>query len=256
MTEKTLQEWLDENYLNNEKDVKILMGYFSHITPDCHYDSLSKEDKESYGSPSLWTCPPSITKGGELDLREYVCLKRIWIDKMCLSTPFTKLVLGCLLQLTHLELRESNLDCLDVSECPNLIELIFCKNKSALKIKVNKFAPIKKLLLNYTTLKDLEFLENINKKNVTCSSFSYSKFSQQDLSCLAEFVNLEILFLYQSTFYGDLKPLAFMNRLEFLSISFTDIDGGLEYLPDGINRLCCDGDTKSKVKNIEESLKK
>ncbi|CAG8850884.1 42795_t:CDS:2 [Gigaspora margarita] len=186
------------NKNHNKQNVKVLMSFSYYTSPDHYYNNnLSEEKKERCGSPPSWTCPPSVIEGGKLDLQEFI------VDT-CLKTPFSKLVLGHLPELTSLMLEGSNLGCLDISECFNLINMNFCENKSAaLQIKINNFVPIKKLNLN--------------------------------LSCLREFVNLEVLYLYKYTFYSSLEPLNNIDKLKLLSISFTDISSGLEYLANNID---------------------
>ncbi|CAG8829876.1 33707_t:CDS:2 [Gigaspora margarita] len=226
------------------------MGFSLNTSLEQYFkNNLSKEKKERYDPLSTWTCPTIFMKGGKLDLKEF------FIEE-CLETPFTKLDLECLPQLTSLMLERSNLGCLDISECNNLINVNFCENKSALRIKINNLAPIEKLNLSNNTLVDLEFLKNINTKNMTFLSLSYTKLTLQDLSCLREFVNLEVLYLYKSAFYGSLEPLNNMNRLILLSISFTNISSRLEYLGDNISRLYCRGSDQFNVRNIEKLLKK
>ena len=45
-------------------------------------------------------------------------------------------------------------------------------------------------------------------------------------------------------FIGSLKSLQNMNNLEILDISNTDLDSGLEYLPDSVETFFCSADIK------------
>jgi len=61
----------------------------------------------------------------------------------------------------------------------------------------------------------------------------YNNF-KQDLSFLEGLVNLKELSLNNSPFYGSLKPLQNLRELKSLSLNGTDIDSGLEYLPESV----------------------
>src|SRR5207248_2474360 len=58
-------------------------------------------------------------------------------------------------------------------------------------------------------------------------------------------------------FTGSLESLKNMSKLNELDISNTDIDSGLEYLPDSVGFFYCFSEDRpeSKVKKIEEQLK-
>jgi len=55
-------------------------------------------------------------------------------------------------------------------------------------------------------------------------------------------------------FSGSLRPLQSLGKLKSLNISNTDIDSGLEYLPESVKDFSCSADIKkdAKVKIIEE----
>ncbi|CAB4482938.1 hypothetical protein RhiirA5_416144 [Rhizophagus irregularis] len=59
-----------------------------------------------------------------------------------------------------------------------------------------------------------------------------NKFPAQDLSCFTPFINLERLFIVNNPFYGSLKPLRDFTYLKEIGIANTDVDSGLEYLPE------------------------
>jgi len=64
-------------------------------------------------------------------------------------------------------------------------------------------------------------------------------------------VNLELLDLSNNPFYGSLEPLQGMVKLKHLNISDTDLDKGLEYLPENIRDFRCSVNRKdAKVKAI------
>ncbi|CAG8610353.1 hypothetical protein GLOIN_2v326190 [Rhizophagus irregularis DAOM 181602=DAOM 197198] len=59
-----------------------------------------------------------------------------------------------------------------------------------------------------------------------------NKFPAQDLSCFTPFINLERLCIVNNPFYGSLKPLRDFTYLKEIGIANTDVDSGLEYLPE------------------------
>jgi len=126
---------------------------------------------------------------------------------------------------------------LDLSDFVNLEELD-CSYSNVIE-----FRP-----MNQTT--NLIFLESLNSlKVLNLSNDNFNK----DLSFLKGKVNLESLEIASSQFYGSLKPLKNLTKLKKLSISNTDIDSGLEYLPDSLETFYCSVKEKkdAKVKAIQ-----
>jgi len=94
-----------------------------------------------------------------------------------------------------------------------------------------------------------------------------NQLTTRDLSALAPLVNLETLDLGKDNqveqinrglynqFTGSLQPLANYSKLKKLNISATDINHGLEYLPESLEEFYCDAyGTITEVKAIEKSL--
>jgi hypothetical protein len=69
---------------------------------------------------------------------------------------------------------------------------------------------------------------------------------------LSKFINLEKLYSYNTKFTGSLEPLAGMTKLKSLNINNTDLDSGLEYLPESVEIFDCSADERkdAKVKAI------
>jgi len=61
----------------------------------------------------------------------------------------------------------------------------------------------------------------------------------QDLSFLSGAVNLEELYLNGNKFASSLELLKDMKQLKKLNIANTDIDSGLEYLPNSLEEFGC-----------------
>ena len=62
-------------------------------------------------------------------------------------------------------------------------------------------------------------------------------FFENDLVPRNKFANLKVLNLASNKITGSLKPLQNLNKLEELNINNTDIDSGLEYLPDSLRHF-------------------
>jgi len=105
-------------------------------------------------------------------------------------------------------------------------------------------------------LTHLELSQNSELEELSiCNNF----FLSQELSFLSHLVNLRYLFLgnyneqkinrgIYNRFFGSLEPLKNMNRLELLEIINTDLDSGLEYLPESIKHLMVDKDKRKDAK--------
>ncbi|KLL04767.1 MAG: hypothetical protein MRERV_12c030 [Mycoplasmataceae bacterium RV_VA103A] len=146
--------------------------------------------------------------GGELNLSAYPNLEKVVISGHYLKSPLTKL---------------------EVTDCLNLKELEFYNN----------------------LLTELECSKNIKLEKLT---FFSNNFLKQDLSMFSHLVNLKTLWFgnydkerikndIYNRFYGSLKPLQNLTRLEWLSISNTDVDSGLEFLPDSLKKFKCYDDS-------------
>ncbi|MCE8163292.1 MAG: hypothetical protein I3273_03890 [Candidatus Moeniiplasma glomeromycotorum] len=157
-----------------------------------------------------------------------------------------------------LNLRNENLTgSLDLSDFPNLEELDFCNNHLT-SLKLDKCLKLKKIncQANHLTQINLPKGENLELLWLQGNNF------HQDLSFLSGAVNLEILALgswlftkKSNKFYGSLEPLKEMKKLKSLDIVDTDIDSGLEYLPENISFHCSTSYRKdAKVKAIAELL--
>ncbi|CAI2190883.1 10940_t:CDS:2, partial [Funneliformis geosporum] len=173
---------------------------------------------------------PLVTKekakkidGRELDLTNFANLKEIKIDGNYLKSPLVKLELGEQPKLDFLYLPNNQLTHLDLTACPDL------------NLSRNNFP-------NTQDLSIFSYL--INLTNLNLGGDNQEKINQG---------------IY-NRFTGSLEPLKNMNKLEWLSIGNTDLDSGLEYLPESIKYFNCSfeqrEDAKCKIfakilKNIE-----
>uniref|UniRef100_U9UZT7 Uncharacterized protein n=1 Tax=Rhizophagus irregularis (strain DAOM 181602 / DAOM 197198 / MUCL 43194) TaxID=747089 RepID=U9UZT7_RHIID len=125
---------------------------------------------------------------------------------------------------------------------------------------------IRSVTANYNQLNDLK-LSAANNETLEYINLLDNSFSQ-NLNCFGRLVNLNVLLIgntdeirieqgIYNRFYGSLKALKNLIKLENLSINDTDIDSGLEYLPDSIKIFQCSADKRpeAKVIRIFEQLK-
>jgi len=131
------------------------------------------------------------------------------------------------------------------------------------ELDVSNFPNLKRLSCSGNLLTSLDLTKNLQLKSL---SIRNNNFSICDLSFLSHLVNLRLLQLgndnkerisqgIYNRFCGDLKPLKNMKKLMTLSISNTDLNNGVDYLPDSLRKgLGISHSTKerpnSKVKEI------
>jgi Leucine-rich repeat (LRR) protein len=60
--------------------------------------------------------------------------------------------------------------------------------------------------------------------------------------------SLKSLYLANNNFYGSLEPLKNLSEIQELDIRDTDIDSGLEYLPESVEKFYCSANQKKDAK--------
>ncbi|MDR1670162.1 MAG: hypothetical protein LBR43_00340 [Spiroplasmataceae bacterium] len=85
-------------------------------------------------------------------------------------------------------------------------------------------------------LDNLTFLNNLDSGKLIYLNISSNDFSPQDLSVFSRFTNLEYFHLGGTSFYGNLESLKKLINLWSLDISHTNIEEGLESLPNKLNQ--------------------
>lgn len=154
---------------------------------------------------------------------------------------------------------------LDLSDFVNLRELD-CSNNMLTNLEISKCSKLTSLKCFNNQLVDIpiEINQLPQPKKLICLNISNNNLPAQDLTFLAPFTGLEDLRIgdYHSSvyvpLYGSLEPLKNMNKLRYLDISFTDINSGLEYLPESLERTnkfrFNPGKTQAKVAKIDKEL--
>ena len=102
-------------------------------------------------------------------------------------------------------------------------------------LDLSDFVNLESLNCTWDQLTGLKLDNCLKLKELDCSVNKI----QQDLSFLSSLVNLEKLNISSNHFFGSLEPLQNLSKLKELYINNTDIDSGLEYLPDNIENFSC-----------------
>ncbi|CAB4388410.1 unnamed protein product [Rhizophagus irregularis] len=170
---------------------------------------------------------------GHLDLTDFINLEKL----QCSKNKLTSLDISKNEKLIEIDCSQNNLISLDLSNCLNI---------KSVTSNYNHLSDLKLFVANNETLEYLNLLDNL---------------FFQKLNCFGRLVNLKDLHVgntdegrieqgIYNRFYGSLKPLKNLIKLENLSINDTDIDSGLEYLPDSIAIFRCSADKRPEAKVI------
>lgn len=215
------------------------------VSPTQKWLDSTYSKKERISMKQLLISDENLT--GHLDLTDFINLEEINIT----LTQITSLNLVSLNKLNKLRCSLNKLFDIDLTLCSNIAEF-YCHG-------------------NY--LNSLDFLASLDSKKLRKLSIRSNNFSLSDLSPFGRFVNLEYLGLgndwYEESvekinrgiynhFVGSLRPLQKMSNLRELDISNTDIDSGLECLPESIKYFECLANVRenAKIELIEQELKK
>jgi len=143
---------------------------------------------------------------------------------------------------------------LDLNDCSNLRVLNCSSNSLNELVLPSNLSFIECFDCSYNKLVRLDWgvFESTQLERLIISN---NNFPSQDLSFLSEFVHLKELWVSNNYFCGSLEPLKNMNKLETLDISDTDIEKGIEYLPESIKWLFCQVQKPGKeVEKVENEL--
>ena len=209
---------------------------------------------------------------GSLDLTGFYNLKEINVSG---NPRLEKLDVQSSKKLRKVKVSETNLNDLSLGHLVELEELVVCCNKLA-SLNVSGCPNLKKILCYGNPLIDLDLSKN---EELRVLNISNNNFIKKDLSFLSHLVNLRVLFVENSDktngwssndlywpvnymdghgkqikqgiynrFFGSLEPLKNLTKLEKLYISNTDIDSGLEYLPESVKIFYCSAAWKKDAK--------
>jgi len=134
-------------------------------------------------------------------------------------------------QIKSLNISSLNLEgTLDLSDFLNL-EQLNCSQNKLTNLKFSEISKLKIINCSYNKLTNLDFLAQLDKEVLKRIDLSNNEFSQTDLTAFSPFVELELLIIANNSFQGSLESLKNLSELKHLDISNTDINEGLEYLP-------------------------
>jgi len=234
---KNAQRWLNENYPKKERSV-------------CAKLDVSSSEIEI-----------GEKLEGSLDLTDFKDLKLL----NCSGHQITKLKLGVYPYLEDLYCDKNKLTVFNIKNYP--VTKLDCSDNQLRELTINDCLQLAELIFSSNLLTNFNF-NTLDKVKLTRLELKNNRLSRCDLSELVPFVNLELVDIgsndqrkidrgFYNHFYGSLKSLKNLTKLKHLNIEATDIESGLEYLPQSLEKFYCTSyGTLTKVGNIEEILKK
>lgn len=216
------QEWLDQNYPKEERK---------------NINSLEINGKSLEGS---------------LNLSDFINLEKLY----CGNNKLTSLQITNCSYLKMIDCRNNKFTNLELSNLSQLQELE-CSYNELTNLKVNGDTNLEYLCFNDNHFTDLNSLLDVcQPQKLKKLELSKNDFSVSCLTPFSKFVNLENLDVSDNRFTGSLSPLQNCSKLWWLDISDTDIDSGLEYLPESLENFSCftNQESTKQVKKIAEQL--
>ncbi|CAG8762294.1 26309_t:CDS:2 [Racocetra persica] len=144
---------------------------------------------------------------------------------------------------------------LDLSDFTNLEEL----SNQLTTLDLSNLEQLESLYCSDNCLTQMPYIPN--PEQLVSLTISNNNFPSQDLSIFSQFRNLEWLEIGKDeremikqgiynrfTFAGSLKSLKNLTKLKGLNISNTDINSGVEYLPDSLERIYYNTNDRSTCK--------
>jgi len=169
-------------------------------------------------------------------------------------------------ELERLDCDTNKLTSLEIINCPKL-KMLYCYSNQLSELELDNLNDLTELSCYGNNLTNCDFVKQLNPKKLTLLSIRDNDFTEQSLEIFSDFVNLETLRLENTDkeriekgvynrFYGSLEHLKGISKLKKLGISNTDLDSGVEHLPDNIKEIYCSVEEKpdAEVKKIKEQL--
>jgi len=236
MVNKNAQDWLNEKYPN-------------------------KEQVETIDASSLERL--KIDQPSKLEINDYPCLKKIDLSLVTLHYRIPTLTHLTIKNCPQLETVSNNKELqrvitqqLIIHNCPRLKRLI-CPFSGIVDLNLSEVDSLEVIDAWSNELTNFNFLTSLNPKNMTYLIINDNNFLSADLTPFAPLINLKKLWIGNNQFCGSLEPLKNMNKLEDLNIDNTDLDSGLEYLPNNLKEFWCSASQRkdARVKFIEQELR-
>lgn len=229
--------------LKKEHNIEILRNNYSESPSDeGFFNYLNELGKMGEGSGTKRDSNPmNVRKAQEWLDQTYPDEVRSNIMDLNISQKkiWGKLDLKGFVNLQRLVCDINGLTDLDLSDCTDL-RYLWCSN-------------------NYLT--NTNFLSTLKSPEKLVNFLAISNYFNEDLSCFSKFTNLTVLYIgrgQNSCFYGSLRHLKPLTKLYSLIITDTDIDSGLEYLPNSLENFWCGSVSRSNPKclKLDEQLKR
>ena len=163
---------------------------------------------------------------------------------------------------------------LDLREYENLTSLSLDNNLTSINLSNQK--NLIYLNLNSSNLTSVDFLNQLpNPEKLEHLIIYNNNIQPTDISIFSKFVNLKMLKIgtmeiglergKNNKFYGSLKAYQNLTKLEVICIEATDVNEGLEYLPNSLTEAtrggmyhrieCSPHNTNAKCKAIQDQLR-
>jgi Leucine-rich repeat (LRR) protein len=271
------QEWLDRNYPKEtrSKITEINISKF-YNTPN-NEQLVGNLKLEGFINLKKFDCSKnSITN---LDMNDSKNIKKL----KCSTNKIQILKIEKLNKIKELECENNQLIELNLNPFNKNLEKLNCCGNKLIELKINELINLELLYCSYNKLINLNLINCKNLCKINCDNnrikeiilplnnerleklnLNSNNLSYQDLNIFSKFINLKELDIGNNDFkerkynrfYGSLKPLKNLNKLEYLEISDTDIEEGLEYLSDNVEKIGCSTYNRNQcgVKKIKEQF--
>jgi Leucine-rich repeat (LRR) protein len=185
-----------------------------------------------------------------LSLREFINLEELSIQNDGIQDYFSNPPRINRNKITSLDLLENKklkellcgnnrIGTLDLRNNKKIIT-IDCSGNELKNLDLSSCFYLEELNLRNNQLSSIDFLDSLpNSEKLNYLNISNNNFKAQDLSFLSKLTNLKKLFIGGNKFYGSLFFLKEINNLKELDISDTDIESGIEYLPENLEKIYC-----------------
>ncbi|CAB4446983.1 unnamed protein product [Rhizophagus irregularis] len=170
--------------------------------------------------------------------------------------------------ITNLDMNDKKLNCcgnklkeLKINNLNNL-ELLYCSYNKLINLNLINCLNLNKINCDNNKIKEIKL--PLNNQRLEILNLNSNNLLYQDLNIFSKFINLKRLDIGNNEFkerkynkiYGSLELLKNLEKLEYLEISDTDIDKGLEYLSDSVEEIGCSIFNRGQcgVKKIKDKL--
>jgi len=286
------QEWLDSNYPKNERKAITYLNIINKkLTGSLDLSDFANIKEVTCAGNQL----TSLNVSNCTQLKEVKCIgnqltsldfsNNPQLEELDCSENYqlTNLIIKNCSKLQRINATKCQLTNLDLHGCNEIVSLSLGSNSITNSSFLNTISRPEKLESLTLSNNDIQpttldiFARFTNLKSLAIGNDKeedYLELDEEETKIYQE-LGLEIPPHYKNKynrFYGSLQPLQNLTKLESLCIEATDIDSGLEYLPNSLDSAKYDTDTessgakgrvycspkrrsRSKVSKIKEQLK-